>query len=359
MRIDALLVRAEIADLVVGQELQLGDADAVLARNHAVERTRELHDALDRVMRVLQHLVVVGVDRDVRVHVAVARMHVQRDEHAAAQHALVDRLRFVEDRLELAAVEDLPQFRANLLLPRHADRAVLRDVEDGRVRLRVDAVGELLRKRFVAELDEIVLRLAQRHVELVARRTSSACARAVSSIERLLHAIFEQLGAGDFVRVVALAERQLAGLKNASSASTSCSLFLIDSSMLMRSMPSVYSPMRSSGITTSSLILNALVCLAIAAVRAAVEPEALARLGVHRDEAFAALAVGHAHDFRGGGGDRIGVVADDVADQHHLRERVALGLGRIADRAQIALVEMLETGEERAALRSTFRTDSP
>ena len=37
--------------------------------------------------------------------------------------------------------------------------------------------------------------------------------------------------------------------------------------MLMRSMPSVYSPMRSSGITTSSLILKALVCLLIAAVR--------------------------------------------------------------------------------------------
>ena len=34
----------------------------------------------------LQHRVVVGVDRDVGVHVAVARVHVQRDEHAAAQH---------------------------------------------------------------------------------------------------------------------------------------------------------------------------------------------------------------------------------------------------------------------------------
>ncbi len=38
--------------------------------------------------------------------------------------------------------------------------------------------------------------------------------------------------------------------------------------MLIRSMPSVYSPIRGSGITTSSLILNALVCRAIAAVRA-------------------------------------------------------------------------------------------
>ena len=37
--------------------------------------------------------------------------------------------------------------------------------------------------------------------------------------------------------------------------------------MLMRSMPSVYSAMRGSGITTSSLILKALVCLLMAAVR--------------------------------------------------------------------------------------------
>ncbi len=36
--------------------------------------------------------------------------------------------------------------------------------------------------------------------------------------------------------------------------------------MLIRSMASVYSPNRSSGITTSSLILKALVCFAIAAV---------------------------------------------------------------------------------------------
>ena len=35
----------------------------------------------------------------------------------------------------------------------------------------------------------------------------------------------------------------------------------------MRSMPSVYSPIRGSGMTTSSLILKALVCLLMAAVR--------------------------------------------------------------------------------------------
>ncbi len=45
--------------------------------------------------------------------------------------------------------------------------------------------------------------------------------------------------------------------------------------MLMRSIASVYSPIRSSGITTSSLILNALVCRAMAAVRARSRQNAL------------------------------------------------------------------------------------
>ena len=44
-------------------------------------------------------------------------------------------------------------------------------------------------------------------------------------------------------------------------------LFLKENSMLMRSISSEYSPRRSSGMTTSSLSLKALVCLAMAAVR--------------------------------------------------------------------------------------------
>ena len=52
----------------------------------------------------------------------------------------------------------------------------------------------------------------------------------------------------------------------ASTASSSCSLFASENSMLMRSIASVYSPSRSSGITTSSLILKAFVWRAMAAV---------------------------------------------------------------------------------------------
>ena len=57
--------------------------------------------------------------------------------------------------------------------------------------------------------------------------------------------------------------------------------------MLMRSMPSVYSAMRGSGITTSSLILKALVWRLMAAVRLRVEPELLARLGADGDKTLA------------------------------------------------------------------------
>ena len=106
LRIDAALVVGERRELLVGQELELGDADAVLAGDDAVQRARERHDARDRGVRLLQHPVIVGIDRNVRVHVAVARVHVQRDEHAAAQHFAVDRVAAREQRRERAAGED-------------------------------------------------------------------------------------------------------------------------------------------------------------------------------------------------------------------------------------------------------------
>jgi hypothetical protein len=67
----------------------------------------ERHDAVDRLVGGLQHLVVVGVDRDVGVHVAVAGVHVQGHEDAAAQHLLVQLLELVAHRAEQLAVEDL------------------------------------------------------------------------------------------------------------------------------------------------------------------------------------------------------------------------------------------------------------
>ena len=56
--------------------------------------------------------------------------------------------------------------------------------------------------------------------------------------------------------------------KKSSSASNRAILFFKDISILRYSIPSVYSPILGNGITTSSLILKALVCFEIAAVLA-------------------------------------------------------------------------------------------
>ena len=77
----------------------------------------------------------------------------------------------------------------------------------------------------------------------------------------------------------------------------------------------------------------------------AVEPEFLARVGIHCDEALGRAKVAHAHDLRSGGHHRRFVMTDDVAEQDHLGTPVSLGLGRIADRPHVAFVEVFEAGE--------------
>jgi hypothetical protein len=53
----------------------------------------------------LQHLVVIGIDRDVGVHVAIARVHMQRDPDSAPQDLLVDLLDRFQYRQERTACE--------------------------------------------------------------------------------------------------------------------------------------------------------------------------------------------------------------------------------------------------------------
>ena len=102
-------------------------------------------------------------------------------------------------------------------------------------------------------------------------------------------------------------------------------------------------------MTTSSLILNALVCRAIAAVRARSSQNFLRASADTATKPSPPRALRDADHFRRGARDRVVVVADDVAEQHHLRPAVALRLGRVADRLHVALVEMLEAREDRAA----------
>ena len=51
----------------------------------------------------------------------------------------------------------------------------------------------------------------------------------------------------------------------------------------------------------------------------AVQPKLFTRLGTHCDETFTGSGVGQTNDLRGGTGHRIGIVASDIAKQHHIR----------------------------------------
>ena len=83
--------------LGIGQKLQLGDTNTVLTRNHAIQRTRQGHDALYGLVRRLQHRVIIAIDRDIGVHIAIARMHMQRNPDAAFEHPFMYGHAFLEN----------------------------------------------------------------------------------------------------------------------------------------------------------------------------------------------------------------------------------------------------------------------
>ncbi len=120
-RIDAVLIGTEGARFVVAQEFELGDADAVFAGDHAVERAGDRHDPRHCRVRQRQHGVVIGIDRNIGVHIAVAGVHVQGDEHAAAQHTLMNGVAFAEHRRECGAGQQPRQRRAQLGFPGNAN----------------------------------------------------------------------------------------------------------------------------------------------------------------------------------------------------------------------------------------------
>ena len=59
LRIDFGFVVPEGLHFFVGKEFELGDADAVLAGNHAVELAGDAHDAFDCFVGGLQHFVII------------------------------------------------------------------------------------------------------------------------------------------------------------------------------------------------------------------------------------------------------------------------------------------------------------
>src|SRR6202166_3533513 len=327
--VDALLVRAKRSKFRVGQKLELGDADAMLAGNDAVQAAGNAHDSLHRAARGVQHGVVVGVHRNIRVHVAVARVHVQGDEYAPLQDALVHRLALGKHLAEGRAGEYAREAVENLGLPAHPDAAVLQPMENASRRIGRLSDPERVQSRprrrqwRIHGAEKVLPAGAYRGEKLAGFRPAADIdVRSLAGLDLAGEVFVESVEQGQFV-----ADRQ----------------FDVDS-------------LYGVGVLAQSIERNDdifvdLECVGVLRNRggsSAVEPEFAARLGIHGDEAFARAGVRQAHDVRGRGGDLWLVLADDVAEQHHLRQRAALRFGAVADGAQVALIQMFEAGENGA-----------
>ncbi len=170
--------------------------------------------------------------------------------------------------------------------------------------------------------------------------------------QRLLHAVFQPFGVGQITGVVGLAQRQVAAGEKSFQLGAQLQLVAqrkLDVDALDAQGVLAHARQRDHHVFVD---LEGVGVLADRGGALAVEPEFLARFRADGHKAFAAARVGHANHFAGGAGHRVGVVAHDVADQHHLGQavaaRVALALGGVAHRFQIAVVQVFQTGQQRA-----------
>ena len=256
----------------------------MFAGDHAIECARERHDALDRAMRGLQHGIVVAVDRYVGVHIAVARVHMQRHPYASLEKALVDGVACTEDGLKGAARKDGAQRFAQLGFPARAQAALLQ-----------------LRKKCIQVVQPMLPLRAHAGYQLA----------------RLQHPVLDQLGRCDGLCLVLLSQRQFLLGEEFVQRVAQCDLvaqaeFDIDT-------------LDAVGVFAHARQRNHHVFIDLESVGVpgncsgtlAVEPELLARVGTDGDKALAPALVRHPHHFRRSARHRVGVVAGNVAEQDH------------------------------------------
>jgi len=65
------------------QELHFGNTDTMLTWNNTIQVACQCHYSRYRSMRILHHAVVIWVDRNISMHVAVTGMHMQGNKYPA------------------------------------------------------------------------------------------------------------------------------------------------------------------------------------------------------------------------------------------------------------------------------------
>ena len=327
-----LFVGAERGDFLLAEEFQLGDADAVLAGNHAAQRARQRHDAFHRLVRGLQHLVVVGVDRQVGVDVAVAGVHVQGDEDAAAQHFLLDGADGGQNGAVGVAGEQLFQFRLHFALPADAHDQIAQRVKYG-----VRSGGGVFQRRVrpaFAVFVEGTVKVFQQPLPAVASDGELGQRRGAAVADQLFR---RQIGV-QLVHWQPAVEILGQGVEQAQ--------LVLDRQFDVDALDAVAVVAQPRQRNHHVFVdLEGVGVLGDGGGAAAVQPEALARFRGNGDEALAVARIGQPHHLAGGFRHCILVVRYEVRNQHHLGPALAFGLGHIGHRAHIAPVQMFEAGQ--------------
>ncbi|OIQ78441.1 hypothetical protein GALL_398520 [mine drainage metagenome] len=337
IRVDPLLVLGKGRDGLVVKVFQLGEPNAVFAGNHAAQIGGQAHDARHGSVGFLQHAVIVGIDRDVGMHVAVAGMHVQGNEHAALEHGFVDFIQPVENLMVLAAGKNLVQRFAHFTLPGHPQVVLLHRTEHRR---QLAHAG--LRHQFHSPLAEFAQRRIEAIQHLVPVRTGVLDQR-----QGLLAAGFDPLRVG--LSIFVLHQRQFAVQK---------ALQRIEQFQLVADGQLDVDALDAVGVIPQARQRNDHILVDLEGIgmlrdgcgAGTVQPEFLARIGADGNEAFASACVGQAHDMRCRFADGVLVIAGDVGYQYHLGTLRTVGLGGVTDGFQVALVQMLQACQQRVRM---------
>ena len=96
--INLAAIGGQLLDALRFQVLELGNADAVFAGNHAAQRNHLGHDLVDAAVGAVQHGPVVGEHGHIDVHVAIAGVHVGSQHDAAIANFMVGAVQRLQHR---------------------------------------------------------------------------------------------------------------------------------------------------------------------------------------------------------------------------------------------------------------------
>ena len=335
-RIHALLVFGEGLQGAGGQVLDLGQPDAVFPGDHAPQGDGQVHDAIDDAFRLLEHLIVVGVDGDVGVHVAIAGVHVQGHEQAAGTDATVDLVDARVHGREFQSAEDLLQGSFHLAPVGDAQVAAQEQIQHP------VAVAQARPLRLPEQLQMPCRRLVQ-----VRQQGLPAPGHAFQMGSGRRH-----LGGDDGAVLAALfsigqqahgrqfpAQKVLQGLDHAQLVARG--LLDVDALDVLAVFPEAF-----QGDDHVLVDFEGVGVGCDGRGTGAVGPETAPGLGAGGDEAFRLAPVGQAHHRRGGFAHRGLVVPGQVHEQHHLRQLGTRGLGGVFHGSEIAFVQMFQPGQQ-------------